>query len=184
MLAVMSREPTAESPDREPIPRRVLLATDASAASASAEGAAIELAARLGASLIIVSVIDQSRLRLPGGPFHTRVDQVRAERESAVIQIVREAQRRNVQTEFLIWQGDPGPTIVDAADSERADAIVLGSHVRGPIGRLLLGSVSRFVTEHARVPVNVVRPGQHLDNLRPTDPIDGSEQLGSPSGPG
>src|SRR5439155_22741472 len=58
----------------EAVPRRVLVATDASPTSASAELAGLELSSRVGASLLFLSVIDPSRLRLPGGLFHTRVD--------------------------------------------------------------------------------------------------------------
>jgi nucleotide-binding universal stress UspA family protein len=149
----------------EAIPRRVLLATDTSSASGSAEKAAIELAARVGASLIVLSVIDPSRLRLPGGLFHTRVDQVRAEREMAVTGIVEEARRRGISAQFLIWEGDPGTSVVEAAVAEGAGVIVVGSHARGPFGRLLLGSVSSFVVDHGPRPVVVIRPGQRLDDV-------------------
>src|SRR5438552_2243177 len=104
----------------EATPRRVLLATDTSWASGSAEKAAIELAARVGASLIVLSVIDPARLRLPGGLFHTRVDQVRAQRETVVTGIVEEARRRGISAQFLIWEGDPGPSVVEAAMAEGA----------------------------------------------------------------
>jgi nucleotide-binding universal stress UspA family protein len=149
------------------IPRRVLVATDTSATSGAAERAAIELAGRLAASLIVLSVIDPSRLRLPGGLFHTRVDQVRAERESAVTRIVEDARRRGVSAQFLIWEGDPGTSVVEAAEAEGADVIVVGSHARGPVGRLLLGSVSSYVVEHCPRPVIVIRPGQRLDDAWP-----------------
>jgi len=148
-------------------PRRVLLATDTSSASTSAEHAAIELAARVGASLIVLSVIDPSRLRLPGGLFHTRVDQVRAQREVAITGIVEEARRRGVSTQFLIWEGDPGPSVVEAAIAEGADVTVVGSHARGPFGRLLLGSVSSFVVDHGGRSVVVIPPGQGLDDIWP-----------------
>jgi nucleotide-binding universal stress UspA family protein len=146
--------------------RRILLATDTGSASASAERAAIELAARVGASLIVLSVIDPSRLRLPGGLFHTRVDQARAEREMAVTRIVEEALRRGVATQFLIWEGDPGPSVVEAAMAEGADLTVVGSHDRGPFGRRFLGSVSSFVVEHGGRTV-VIRPGDLLDDVSP-----------------
>ena len=146
-------------------PRRVLLATDPSSASGSAEKAAIELAARVGASLIVLSVIDPSRLGLPGGLFHTRVDQVRAQRETAVTGIVEEARRRGIAAQFLIWEGDPGASVVEAALAEGADVIVVGSHARGPFGRLLLGSVSSFVVDHGTRPVVVIRPGQRLEDV-------------------
>lgn len=149
------------------IPRRVLVATDTSATSASAERAGVELAARIGASLIFVSVIDPSRLRLPGGLFHTRVDQVRSQRESALAGIVLSARQLGVAAQYLIWEGDPGPSVIDAADAEGADVIVVGSHDRGPIGRLLLGSVSSYVVDHGRRQVVVIRPGERLTDIWP-----------------
>jgi nucleotide-binding universal stress UspA family protein len=143
-------------------PRLVLVATDTSATSAGAERAGVDLAARIGAKLILLSVIDPSRLRLPGGLFHTRVDQVRAERESTLARIVEDARVRGVPAQFLIWEGDPGAVTIDAAEAEGADVIVVGSHARGPVGRRLLGSVSSYVVDHSRRPVVVIRPGQPL----------------------
>jgi nucleotide-binding universal stress UspA family protein len=143
----------------------VLVATDTSAASAGAEEAGIELSWRTGATLILLSAIDPSRLRLPGGLFHTRVDQVRAQRESALLAVVAKARQRGVASQFLIWESDPGGAVIDAAQSEGADIIIVGNHARGPVGRLLLGSISAYVVAHATVPVVVVRPGQLLDDV-------------------
>ena len=156
----------AEAVHAEAIPRRVLVATDTGPASASAERAGVELAGRVEATLILLSVIDPSRLRLPGGLFHTRVDQVRTERESALARMVENARRRGVSAQFLIWEGDPGASVIEAAEAEGADVIVVGSHARGPVGRLLLGSVSSHVVDHGRRVV-VVRPGQRLDDVWP-----------------
>ena len=55
--------------------------------------------------------------------------------------------------------------MIEAAEAEGADVIVVGSHARGPVGRRLLGSVSAYVLEHGTAPVLVVRPGQHLDDV-------------------
>ena len=57
---------------------------------------------------------------------------------------------------------------MEAADAEDADVVVVGSHGRGPVGRLLLGSVSSYVVEHAGARVLVVRPDQSLEDV--TDP--------------
>lgn len=160
--------------DQRPTPRRVLVATDASATSAAAELAGVEIAAQVGASLVFVSVIDPSGLRLPGGLFHTRVDQVRSQREAALARNVAKARERGVATQFLIWEGDPGSSVIDAAEAEGADLIVVGSHNRGPIGRRLLGSVSSYVLRHARGQVVVIRPDQGLADVWPLHPDGGA----------
>ena len=148
-------------------PERVLVATDGTATSSGAEQAAIELAVLEGATLIVLSVIDPSRLRLKGGLFVSRVDQVRVERERGLSKVVDRARRSGVSAQFLVWQGDPGSVVLEAAEAERADLVVVGSHDRGPVGRLLLGSVSSHVVAHAAMPVLVVRPGQRLDDVWP-----------------
>jgi nucleotide-binding universal stress UspA family protein len=166
--------PDSQSAVHRTTPHLVLVATDTSATSASAERAGVELAARVGASMILLSVIDPSRLRLPGGLFHTRVDQVRTERESALARTVEDARKHGVSALFLIWEGDPGAVVIEAAEAEGADVIVVGSHARGPVGRLLLGSVSAYVVDHAKRPVVVIRPGQRLDDVWPIDASPGS----------
>lgn len=135
----------------------VLLATDLSATSSPAEHEAVRLAAGLGARLIAVSVIDPGALRLPGGRYRARVDQVRDERETAAQALVARAHEVGVPTSFLVWEGDPGEAIVDAASAEHADLIVLGSHGRHGVNRSLFGSVSDHVVRNAPCPVVVVR---------------------------
>lgn len=150
--------PTAQS---RPSPmggiRRILLATDLSPASEGAAVQALDLAHDLGADLLVVSVIDPRSLRLPGGRFGVRVDQVRSSRESAAQELVSRGRAAGVRVNFLIWDGDPGESIVDAARSEQVDLIVVGSHGRGQVGRFLIGSVSDHVVRHAHCPVLVVR---------------------------
>ncbi len=53
--------------------------------------------------------------------------------------------------------GDVAHAICDAARGLEVDAIVVGSHGRGGLGRSLLGSVSEHVVRHASCPVLVVR---------------------------
>lgn len=138
-------------------PTRLLLATDLSPTSTAATNEAFEVAARLRAELLIVSVIDTASLRLPGGRFRARVDQVRERRQAAAQELVQRGRREGVPVTFLVWEGEPGESILEAANAERADMIILGSHGRGPLGRLLLGSVSQHVVRLAAVPVVVVR---------------------------
>jgi nucleotide-binding universal stress UspA family protein len=136
-----------------------MLATDLSPASDSATETALDLARTFGARLLVISVIDPGSLRMPGGRFSARVDQVRAERERYAQELVARGRAQGVAVGFLIWEGDPGESIVDAAQSESADMIVVGSHGRGTVGRFLIGSVSDYVVRQAPCPVLVVRSG-------------------------
>jgi nucleotide-binding universal stress UspA family protein len=138
--------------------RKVLLATDLSDASSSATELAFELASRLGAALLVVSVIDPGSLLMPGGRFRARVDQVREHHQDQAQGLVERGRELGIDVSFLVWTGDPGDQIVAAAEAERVDMILVGSHGRGAVGRLFLGSVSEHVVRNAPCPVLVVRP--------------------------
>ncbi|GAA3222909.1 hypothetical protein GCM10020216_035480 [Nonomuraea helvata] len=82
---------------------------------------------------------------------------------------IRRAQHQVVRDRLAVFAADhPQVTIVEdvqsahpvdalADASERADLLVVGSHGRGALGSMLLGSVSRGVLHHAHCPVAVVR---------------------------
>ncbi len=137
---------------------KLLLATDLSEASSSATELAFELAGSLGASLLVVSVIDPGSLLMPGGRFRARVDQVRARHEQQAQGLVEQGRESGIDVSFLVWTGDPGDQIVAAAEAEHVDMVLVGSHGRGAVGRLFLGSVSEHVVRNAPCPVLVVRP--------------------------
>lgn len=162
-MNAVSTQSAAHRPAPSGGTRRILLATDLSAASEGAALQALDLAHDLGAELLIVSVIDPGSLRLPGGRFGGRVDQVRSRRESAAQELVSRGRAAGVRVSFLIWEGDPGESIVDAARSEQVDLVVVGSHGRGSVGRFLIGSVSDHVVRHAHCPVLVVRARASAD---------------------
>lgn len=137
---------------------KLLLATDLSEASTSATELALELASRLDAALLVVSVIDPGSLLLPGGRFRARVDQVRERHEQQAQGLVERGRQLGIDVSFLVWTGDPGDQIVAAAEAEHVDMVLVGSHGRGAVGRLFLGSVSEHVVRNAPCPVLVVRP--------------------------
>jgi nucleotide-binding universal stress UspA family protein len=146
--------------------RTVLLATDLSPTSEAATTAGLELAATVGARLLAVSVIDPGALRLSGGRYFARVDQVRAERERVAQELVARGRSMGVDVGFLVWEGEPGESIIEAAEAESADLIVVGSHGRGAVGRFLIGSVSDHVVRNASCPVLVVRSSSTAEQPR------------------
>jgi nucleotide-binding universal stress UspA family protein len=62
-----------------------------------------------------------------------------------------------------IEMGDPAAMIVSVARELGVDLIIVGSHGKGFLSRVLLGSVSEHVTRHAPCPVLVVRPADSAD---------------------
>ena len=156
-MVAMHAEP-ADRRTSSRAPQTLLLATDLADASVSATDEAFDLAARLGARLLVVSVIDPGSLKLPGGRYRARIDQVRERREQLAQALVARGREEGIDVSFLVWTGDPGDAIVEAAEAEHAHMVLVGSHGRGPVGRLLLGSVSEFVVRNAPCPVLVVRP--------------------------
>jgi nucleotide-binding universal stress UspA family protein len=138
--------------------RTVLLATDLAPASEVATEQAIDLAASISARLLVVNVIDAGH---PGGgpigPYESvvRVDQQRASRETPLLDIIERARMRGVVAAYLLWTGEPGQSIVAAAEAEDADLIVVGTRGLDRTGRFLLGSISDYVVYHSSCPVLV-----------------------------
>ncbi len=158
----------------------VVLATDFGAVSLAAERVAIAMASEAKVPLVIVHAIDPGRLRLPGGRFRQRIDQARAAREHDTAALMQRVRAEGVSPHVLIWQGDPATCVIEAARAEGASCIVVGSHRRGRIGRLLIGTVSADIEERADCPVHIV-PAAGGERPRPT-PFR-SPGLGVPSGP-
>jgi nucleotide-binding universal stress UspA family protein len=156
---VVRREPGAV--DQPAAIDRVLLATDLSPASERAAEEAIRLAVDTRAQLLVLSVIDPRRLRLPGGIYLRRVDQERSRIEVGVQRLVDKARRAGAQATFLVWEGEPAEAILAASEAEDVDVIVMGSHGRGLLGRLVLGSTSMRVSELATCHVVVVDAQMH-----------------------
>lgn len=166
-------EEEVRATDRPPAPHRpvapverrrgyqtLLLATDLTDVSEVATERAIELAAALGARLVVVNVINPTD-RIVGtalpAAMSARVDQLRADREGPVMAVVERARSRGLDCTFLLWTGVPGPGIVAAAESEAADVVIVGTRGLDRAGRFLLGSVSDYVVYHCQCPVLVAR---------------------------
>jgi nucleotide-binding universal stress UspA family protein len=159
--AVGTMADTTSHPAPAPDPigplRHVLLATDLSPASTPATEEAMAIARRRGAHLTVLSVVDPRILRLPGGRFLRRVDQEQARVEAEVQELAMRARRAGIPATFLVWHGDPSEVILEAAEAEDVDLVVMGSHGRGRLGRLVLGSTSARVSAESRRRVLVVQ---------------------------
>ena len=142
---------------REPRQRTILLATDLSSASTFAETEGITLARDLRSSLVVLSVIDPKSPRSGRGEWLQRMDQARSALEDRSRNLMARARAEGVPVRLLIWAGDPAESIVDAAVAESAAYIVVGSHGRHGMDRMVQGSISDQVIRNATVPVVVAR---------------------------
>ena len=77
--------------------------------------------------------------------------------ENAFVDIERDAEEYGVDVETVVEVGKPSQTIVDYAEDHDIDHIVMGSHGREGVSRILLGSVAETVIRRSSVPVTVVR---------------------------
>jgi nucleotide-binding universal stress UspA family protein len=82
---------------------------------------------------------------------------LRADAEDAVATVESIADDFDVPTETAIRDGEPSKRIVQYAEAEDCDLIVMATHGRGGIDRLLLGSVAEGVVRSAEIPVMTLR---------------------------
>lgn len=127
---------------------RLLLATDGSRSSDAAAVAAQRIAHCCATPITVLSV---------EVPSHSAERQ--AEARSIVQRVVRLLKEAGLAAEPLVEKGETHHVVLDAAKATGADLIVMGSHGRTSLGRLLLGSNSERVIGRAECPVLVVKGG-------------------------
>jgi len=135
----------------------ILVPTDGSAGMQSVIDHASTLAAEHGATLHGLYVVDTASLTdLPMEASMDGVSQtLRQEGESALQQLERRADAVPVET--AIVEGSPARDINTYAAENPCDLIVMGTHGRSGVDRLLLGSVAERVVRSSPVPVLTVR---------------------------
>ena len=79
------------------------------------------------------------------------------EGNEALARAKEEATKKGVQITTQMKQGHAGNEILKAAEESHADLVIVGSHGKSDVDRLLLGSVSSFVVANSRASVLVVR---------------------------
>lgn len=144
--------------------KRILVAVDGSSTSNRALGAAIGLAQTFGAQLRLVHVVEEMAF-LSGydqfGGYSGDLIRVMREAGAKVLNdAMAEAQAAGVQADNLLYDkfGERlGETVAKTAKLWDADLIVVGTHGRKGVGRLLLGSGAEQIVRLAPVPVLVVR---------------------------
>ena len=139
--------------------RKILIAVDESAFAARAADVGFDLARSLGAEVALIHVADPSVVAYApegGIPANELITEAQQDGRRLLAAFSQRAAVQPPPLEF-IHVGKSGVEIVKAAKEWPADLIVIGSHGRGGVERLLLGSVAEAVTRRASCPVLVVR---------------------------
>jgi len=136
--------------------KTVLCATDFSECSAFAFRLACALARDYGARLVVLHVVPTTMGGAYGEGIYLPVpEDYLNEMHDALNKLQPHDQR--VVTEHRLEVGEPVPTILRIAAESRAEVIVLGTHGRTGIGRLVMGSVAEKIVRKAPCPVLTVK---------------------------
>jgi nucleotide-binding universal stress UspA family protein len=143
--------------------RRVLHATDFSRASQRAFAEALEMAEQNKAELVLLHVLTPIANYVIGDHYtdpslYTRLEETaEREAETGLANLVKRAQKARVKVESMLARGTIHEQILRAAKRCKADLIVIGTHGRTGISKLLMGSVAGRVVSTASCPVLTVR---------------------------
>jgi nucleotide-binding universal stress UspA family protein len=142
--------------------RHILAPTDFSEYSKKAVASALELAQKFGAKLTILHVIE-----LPPYPVEgyvppslsaTFLDDMERQATVDLAQVVPEAEAAKVDVARLVAVGTPYRKIVETAEADHVDLIVMATAGRTGFSHLVLGSIAERVVRTASCPVLTMRP--------------------------
>ena len=145
--------------------KRILVATDGSPLSRKAVTSAIAMAAQHGAELVAVTVVPRYPTNyFDGAAVFTPEDIGRIEKQwsdaanTSLDAVAREAEASGVRVRTATVSADlVADAIIAAAQKHDCDLIVMASHGRQGLKRLLLGSETQHVLTHSELPVLVLR---------------------------
>lgn len=148
---------------------RLLVPTDGSLEDERAIKHALELATAHGATVVAVSVVNTAGY--VGLPMETAMEGISAmmwEKSEVAVNRVVELASGTVKVETVVARGVPHREILEVATRQDCDLIVMGTHGRGGLNRLLLGSVAEAVLRNASIPVLAV----NVENTQPSDELE------------
>ena len=138
---------------------RVLVPTDGSGAAEAAVDHAVAVADACGAAVRVLSVVDTRALAAQSelAPSDAVIESLEERSEHAVNEVAERCEEAGLSVETAVARGAPSRAICEDADESGADLVVMGTHGRSGLDRVLLGSVAERTVRHAPVPVMAVR---------------------------
>ncbi|HWO23576.1 MAG TPA: universal stress protein [Kofleriaceae bacterium] len=139
------------------LPKLILVPTDFSANAEQALDYACELAAKLGSTVRLVHAVPMPPSALQVALPEETLEGLVAE-HGVVLERLMAPRRASVSFgEAIIEVGDPRDAIVETTRKLGADLIIMGTHGRRGLSRVVMGSVAEDVIRHAPCPVLTVR---------------------------
>jgi nucleotide-binding universal stress UspA family protein len=126
--------------------------------SGPALNAALDLGEKFGAKITLLHVWSIPTPSYVAGSFSWPLTDVEGPARDALTRMTSEATARHADTDSLLVGGVAWEKIVQMAEEQSCDLIVVGSHGRRGAPRFLLGSVAEKVVRAATVPVLTVKP--------------------------
>jgi nucleotide-binding universal stress UspA family protein len=144
--------------------QRILLPTDFSGCANYALPYAAAIARATNATVICVNVVEPIVPAVgytgmaEAMPIAEMSEQIEDSAERELPDVMHCEDLRGLKVEEVIGHGDASAEIVRIADERQVDLIVISSHGRTGLGRIIFGSTAEAVVRHARCPVLVVKP--------------------------
>jgi len=139
------------------IPTNLLVPVDFSACSEHALDYACALASKLGARIHVINAIGGTMPELAVALTDQMISSLRHSNAAALEQLIAPRRAGVAFGEIMVVDSDARDAIVQAARAVHADLIVIGTHGRRGLTRVLLGSVAEDVLRRAPCPVLAVR---------------------------
>ena len=145
--------------------KQILVPTDFSDASQVAVRYGRALAEAFGSSIHLLHVLEDPFIYAPVSegyvpPLNFYEDMERAASDR-LEQVLDATDRAKLRAQLVLQKGSPFVEIIRYARAQNTDLIVMGTHGRGPIAHMLLGSVAERVVRKAPCPVLTVRSAEH-----------------------
>lgn len=147
--------------------RNILVPLDGSPLAETALGEAIQLSSA-GATLVLLRAAEAPRVAV-GDLVQAQVVAVRE--AQAYLDVIAERARAAgvADVETAVWYGPAGESIVEGARTRSIDLIVMSSHGRSGLGRIIFGSVAETVMRGTTTPILLIRPnGAPIAPITPT----------------
>ncbi len=143
--------------------RNIVIATDGSENSQRAISYGIEIAKLSGATVHALYVVDTSSfssIPMDAG-WEEMYEILRKEGEKAIFEVKERGEVAGVKVREVLSEGHPSTEIINFAEKNDIDLIVMGTLGKTGLDRFLLGSVAEKVVRNSKVPVLVVRSEEH-----------------------